>query len=1384
MPLALTASGGSLLQRIRRIAGANDRKVSAWPLWFVILGILCVVCLSKGKASDQATNQTQPAAELSEARFDELHNTLRFENLKVENMPLDQFIQKISKELAAMDPQKQGLKFVLTLPPGEAPIPISLDFTNIPGYRANISMILSPLKARYPIRYKYDGTTFYIEQLSKEEVAFNQKAASTRIDVDFNNTDAMTALQSVQAAAASKGFPFDLDLVALKAQDQPTITLKASNISIAQVLRSIFYLGDLTPTPLEKFKGYRVAPGSIEDLRKQTLLKVEVREVSFQADDAPGIARFLADHRSAASGSQKFWGGATLFLGAYPSNYHGGQEAGQKGWISTDFMPLDRTKAKTTFKFGVQPTVIDKTHVQIAGTAEIEAPDGSTLNKISGQWTAPSDTLVNLLSNGKPMVLESPDGSTPKQVVFVLAQTSLVDRDENLLVPSSGKVEEADLAQAPASDSKTDAGTSTSDHAADSSPITLVAHAISTSPAPTLAPGPTEVEMKAEEDSKTPLMKALESRQYDQARALLAQGADCNATDKMGSVALAFLIDYSGNHGRFPIDILQTMLARTRDPNPPVTIGFSTPPASNPLLEVALMGAAYSNGPELLADHRQVVKLLIAHGARFAGAPDDIQALLQAAALDDLAALQQLVAKGTSPSAADGNGWTPLLVSIALENNDVTNWLIDHGANVSAITRRGADDPLLYATAHGDDALVEKLIAKGAKPVLRGGYLWRAVDLNDQRLFDDLINAGADPKREGWGYGSSGGKSWRQISSDSLFICIAKGQTAMALTLIDKGVDPEPKNVWGNQNFAYWAVYHDRPKILQALLDHGANPLLKDDAGETPLSLAQKSHPDLVPMLQAAAQKKAPKSETSTEPPDAISPPPAATDASQPPETASIGDPTNAPDSTSAKTGAGSNAPEEDAFYKALERDHTGVTDSSVKSSTLEADAQMLLAIQKGDVVALKKVLEHAVDPNTFDPDRFFSCPVYWAVHFNQPEILKLLLEHLATGDIGPAHETPLQLAQRTHPDLVPIIEEGIKRNRTLLTAQLMEKLHSIHIDLPAFSGAPLSQVTNFLLVDATAKAGYLDRRVGIGTMDLPASTTMTSSAAANISIWDALQTIADANKLRFDVNGSWPGTITLYPPKDEAVIHPPTGKSEAPPPAPANADASTHAPDLNAQMLEAVKKGDAALVQKLIDQGVDPGKVEEQGAPLLFFVRDPTVAELLLQHGADPNARDKQGDAVLPTLYRNGGTNTIAIVRVLLKHGAEVLMVRTFVVPAGYFQAKSGTAVDVKQALIDLGIEFPADTSAIYLPAMSEIRVINTPVELDKIADKIETLDEDALNGIWIPGGWNNEQTPETDLLAHGTKLPSAAFGKMRLTLSLWQSILVKQENATLNHH
>ena len=63
MPLALSASAGSLLQRIRRIVNANDRKVSALPLGIMVLILMAVVGISiRTTRADAPTVATKPPA--------------------------------------------------------------------------------------------------------------------------------------------------------------------------------------------------------------------------------------------------------------------------------------------------------------------------------------------------------------------------------------------------------------------------------------------------------------------------------------------------------------------------------------------------------------------------------------------------------------------------------------------------------------------------------------------------------------------------------------------------------------------------------------------------------------------------------------------------------------------------------------------------------------------------------------------------------------------------------------------------------------------------------------------------------------------------------------------------------------------------------------------------------------------------------------------------------------------------------------------------------------------------------------------------------------------------------------------------------------------------
>jgi bla regulator protein BlaR1 len=68
--------------------------------------------------------------------------------------------------------------------------------------------------------------------------------------------------------------------------------------------------------------------------------------------------------------------------------------------------------------------------------------------------------------------------------------------------------------------------------------------------------------------------------------------------------------------------------------------------------------------------------------------------------------------------------------------------------------------------------------------------------------------------------------------------------------------------------------------------------------------------------------------------------------------------------------------------------------------------------------------------------------------------------------------------------------------------------------------------------------------------------------------------------------------------------------------------------------------------------------------------------------------------------------------------HEAETLLVKTFVVPDGFFPAESGTMVDVKQELASRGIALPSSASATYVPGKSRLVVRATALQLLNIED------------------------------------------------------------------
>ncbi|HWB58001.1 MAG TPA: ankyrin repeat domain-containing protein [Chthoniobacteraceae bacterium] len=344
--------------------------------------------------------------------------------------------------------------------------------------------------------------------------------------------------------------------------------------------------------------------------------------------------------------------------------------------------------------------------------------------------------------------------------------------------------------------------------------------------------------------ASTPLMSAIQIGHFEAARALIDDGADLAVVDEDGNTAFNYIFTWCTRP--LPVDILETLLKHGADPNAPVfnfgTKGRQLGPApiqAPPLEDMISWGPGWGEdkGPDDDALARKAVKLLIDHGAVFPKADGNAQALLKAAALGNLAGMKEAVQKGAPIDAADANGWNALTISVGLGNMDCVDWLVANHAKMDTVTAQGYS-PLSFAAMRAEPALVEKFIAAGAKPAKGlGAGLGYAIRNKDQRTFDALIKAGADP--------NSGG----------IFNCIQTGQVAMAKTLLEAGADTESMRTSERRNSVYWAVYYNQPEILKLLLEHGADPAMQDAYGETPLSFAQQFYKDMVPILAPYVKK-------------------------------------------------------------------------------------------------------------------------------------------------------------------------------------------------------------------------------------------------------------------------------------------------------------------------------------------------------------------------------------------------------------------------------------------------------------------------------------------------------------------------------------------------
>ena len=197
---------------------------------------------------------------------------------------------------------------------------------------------------------------------------------------------------------------------------------------------------------------------------------------------------------------------------------------------------------------------------------------------------------------------------------------------------------------------------------------------------------------------------------------------------------------------------------------------------------------------------------------------------------------------------------------------------------------------------------------------------------------------------------------------------------------------------------------------------------------------------------------------------------------------------------------------------------------------------------------------------------------------------------------------------------------------------------------------------------------------------------------------------------------------------------------------------------ELNDQLYEAVRKGDAAAVTAALDRGADVNARFRYGATALFKAAErgnADVTKVLLDRGADVNVKD--------TFYRASALSWalqnehFSVVRLLLEKGAEgaddVLM-----------SGVQGNKEEVVKMALDTGkIKPDALTAALAFSMNANTAPIS---DLLKKAGATPPFEVDAATLQSYAGRYKGETGPEATITVKDGKLSVAGFGPQIIPL------------------
>lgn len=172
----------------------------------------------------------------------------------------------------------------------------------------------------------------------------------------------------------------------------------------------------------------------------------------------------------------------------------------------------------------------------------------------------------------------------------------------------------------------------------------------------------------------------------------------------------------------------------------------------------------------------------------------------------------------------DDYGRTPLHWSVISSRHDISDILLNSGANANSIDRNKWS-PLHYAAFFGDQDTVSSLIKAGADPLLIDRIQMRPIDISGSEGHSEIVSTlldasyGAEPEKEA-----------------ALLNAAQQGNLSLVEALVNAGIDIECEDEAGWTPLLK-AIYEGHITVSIFLLDQGANVNAQNKYGYTPYSI-------------------------------------------------------------------------------------------------------------------------------------------------------------------------------------------------------------------------------------------------------------------------------------------------------------------------------------------------------------------------------------------------------------------------------------------------------------------------------------------------------------------------------------------------------------------